>query len=252
VSPTAPLSDQLRLLDVQALDTQLAQLAHRRRTLPELALLADLDSRARVLRDELVAARTLAGDVDREAARAEADVEQVRARETRNAARLAAGTGTAKDLQALQKDSEALARRQGDLEEVQLEVMERQEQAAAAVAGAEQRAAGLESERAEVVARRDAALADIDRQAQLVRSQRVTAVAGLDAGLLALYDRVRAAEGGLGAAPVLGDRCGGCRLQLTPVELGRVRGAAPDAVVRCEECGRILVRVPEKAPRVHQ
>ena len=249
--PTAPVADQLRLLEVQALDTRLAQLLHRRRTLPEHAALAELETRAASLRDRLVSARMVAGDVAREAARADAEVELVRARAERNAARLAAGSGSAKDLQALQKDSEALARRQGDLEDLELEVMERQETAQAAVTELEAEAAALEAQRAELVARRDASLVEVDAEGRAVQAERAAAVVGLQPALVALYDKVRAAEGGLGAAPLVGERCGGCRLQLTPVELGRVRAAAPDAVVRCEECTRILVRTPQGQGEVH-
>ena len=32
---------------------------------------------------------------------------------------------------------------------------------------------------------------------------------------------------------------------LTPIDIGRIRDAAPDTVLRCEECRRILVRTPE-------
>ncbi|SDQ04214.1 zinc ribbon domain-containing protein [Quadrisphaera sp. DSM 44207] len=244
---TAPATDQRRLLGVQALDTRLAQLAHRRRALPEHAALAELEQRRATVRDRLVAARTLASDVQRELVRAEQDVEQVRTRAARDAARLAAGTGTAKDLQALVKDSEALARRQSDLEDVELEVMERLEQAQAAAADLEQQAAQLEAERTRLVAARDTATTAIDAEAEQLRLQRAGAVQGLDAGLVALYERVRESSGGLGAAPLQGDRCGGCRLQLNPVELTRIRRAERDEVVRCEECGRILVRVPEGA-----
>ncbi|HLT11583.1 MAG TPA: C4-type zinc ribbon domain-containing protein, partial [Micromonosporaceae bacterium] len=40
-------------------------------------------------------------------------------------------------------------------------------------------------------------------------------------------------------------RCEGCRLELSGSEKARVRSAPPDEVVRCDECGRILVRTAE-------
>lgn len=249
---TAPPQDQQRLLQVQALDTRLAQLSHRRRSLPEHAALADLARRSAGLADQLVSARTLVGDVQRELVRAEQEVELVRARAQRDAQRLAAGTGTAKDLQALLRDSEALARRQSDLEDVELEVMERLESAQALVAELEQQADALSAERTALTARRDAATAEIDAEAAAVRADRAAAAEGLDAGLVTLYERVRETSGGLGAAPLQGDRCGGCRLQLNPVELGRIRSAPAAEVLRCEECGRILVRVPEADEGQHR
>ena len=136
---TAAPQVQWRLLDVQAHDTRLAQLAHRRRTLPEHAEVERLTQLRRALADDIVAAQTSASDLRRELSKAEADVEQVRARVSRNRARLEAGQGTAKDLQAMQHELGTLAERQSVLEDAELEVMERLE-------GAETRLGELEAE----------------------------------------------------------------------------------------------------------
>lgn len=246
-TPTAPPRDQLRLLEVQALDTRLAQIAHRRATLPENAALAEREKRAAELRDEVVLARTALTDVGREMTRAEADVDLVRQRAARDRARLDAGTGSAKDLQALSAELESLARRQAQLEDVELEVMERQEAAQAALVGIEQLLAEVEAGVREAAEQRDAALARLDEDAEHVRAQRAQLVAQVDPGLVELYEQVRADSGGLGAAPLRGRRCEGCRLEQTPVEMGRIRSAPEDAVLRCDECGRILVRTEESA-----
>jgi uncharacterized protein len=242
---TAPAADQLRLLDVQALDTRLAQLDHRRRGLPEHAEVAELGTRHDLLRDRLVAARTVADDIARELAKAERDVDQVRQRAARDNARLESGLGSARDLQALQSELASLARRQSALEDVQIEVMERLEAAETEAAALEAELAEVSARRDDAVARRDAAVAAVDADAAQVRQEREQAAAGVGAALLALYEKVRTQHGGLGAAPLRGRRCEGCRLELTPVDLGRIRTAADDEVLRCEECRRILVRTPE-------
>ena len=92
-----------------------------------------------------------------------------------------------------------------------------------------------------------AELAEIDSEVAAVTAQREQAAAGLDAGLVALYERIREQQSGLGAAALRGRRCEGCRLELNPTDLERIRTAPADEVVRCEECRRILVRVPESA-----
>lgn len=239
---TAPAADQLRLLDVQALDTRTAQLAHRRRTLP---VLVDLDAaraaRAALAADE-VGARTTVSDLRREVAKAEADVEQVRSRAARDRTRLDAGTGTSRDLTALTSELESLARRQAALEEVELEVMERLEAAESVVDGLAARAAELDAQVAALAAQADAAVAEIDVEAAQVARDRERAADGLPTALVALYERVRSHAGGLGAAALRGNRCEGCRLELNPIDLQRLRTAPADEVVRCEECGRILVR----------
>ena len=244
---TAPAADQRRLLDVQALDTRLDQLAHRRRTLPELARLTELDGQLGDLHTALVTSQTAVGDLRRELTKAEADVEQVRARAARDQQRLDAGQGSAKDLQAFQHELESLARRQGELEEVELEVMERLEAHETALAEVTTAHDALLAQRTEVEAQRDTAFAQLDAEAAQVAAERATAVAGLDAGLVTLYERLRGQLGGLGAAELRGNRCEGCRLELNPLDLDAIRTTSQDTVVRCEECGRILVRQPTAA-----
>ena len=244
---TAPPEDQRRLLEVQALDTRARQLAHQRRSLPALARIAELDKRIADLHGTLVDSRTAVGDLERELSKAEADVEQVRARAARDQSKLDAGSVSAKDSQALVSELESLARRKGVLEEVELDIMERLEAHQEALAKIEAAHAELVAAKEAAEAERDTAWAELDAAASALAGERATAAEGLDAGLVALYDRLRAQLGGTGAAPLRGGRCEGCRLELNAGDLAAVRAAPADQVVRCEECGRILVRVPEPA-----
>ncbi|WP_432521501.1 zinc ribbon domain-containing protein [Kineococcus sp. SYSU DK006] len=243
--PKAPAIDQQRLLDLQAVDTRLAQLAHRRATLPELKELAGLEAERRRTADVLVAARTLVGDVERQVAKAEADVAQVRDRAARNTQRLEKGVGSAKDLQGLQHELESLARRQGVLEDEQLAVMERLEQVQFAAAELATTDGELAEQIAEVTARRDAALAEVAAEETAVLARRQAIAMGVDDALVALYEKVRAPRGGVGAAALRARRCEGCRLELNASDIAALRAAASDEVLFCEECGRILVRTDE-------
>ncbi|MGP4110558.1 zinc ribbon domain-containing protein [Streptomyces sp. 4N509B] len=239
-------ADQIRLLDVQGLDVRLTQLAHRRENLPEHAEIRSLEAELTQQRDLLVAARTEESDTARELAKAEQDVDQVRQRAARNQQRLDSGAvSSPRDLESLQSEIASLARRQDDLETIVLEIMERQDAAQARAKELGARLAELEAGAAEAAERRDAATHEIDAETTTVREQRAALVADVPADLLALYDKLRQQHGGVGAARLYQRRCEGCRLELNITELGEVRGAAPDAVVRCENCRRILVRTPE-------
>jgi predicted nucleic acid-binding Zn-ribbon protein len=242
---TAAPQDQWRLLDVQDHDTRLNQLAHRRRTLPEHAEADRLSRRIRDVADELITRRSGAGDVARELNKAEADVELVRQRAARDHAKLDSGSGSAKDLQALQHEIVSLAQRQSALEDVELEVMERMEAAEAATARVQSERTRLEAELAEVAVRRNSALETIADEESAVQRARADAAAGLPAELMALYEKIREQSGGVGAARIKGRRCEGCRMELNPTDMARIRGAEQDAVLRCEDCRRILVRTPD-------
>ena len=238
---------QLRLLELADLDTELGRLDHRRRTLPETAELAQLTERAAKARDAITIADTNLADLDRELARAEKDVDQVRVRIEKDNQRLNAGqVSNARELESLQNEVTSLRRRQGDLEEVVLELMERREQAQAMRDGAAAEGATVGTEEAAATSRRDAAVAEIEEQAAKAVAARAAIVADVPADLLALYDKIRLGVGaGVGAAALRRGQCGGCREMLSTVELNEIRAAAPDEVIRHEECRRILVRTPD-------
>jgi predicted nucleic acid-binding Zn-ribbon protein len=236
---------QRRLLDLQAIDTALTQLAHRRRTLPEHAALESLAREVSALEDERVRAQVAVDDIDRDIARLEKDIDQVRVRKDKDQARLTTGTGPARELTALEHELVTLNRRQAELEDAELELMEQREAAQTVLSGVEERLAAVRERRAETESRREQTLAEIAKDEQFKSGARQPLAADLPADLVTLYDKIREVSGGLGAALLTGGRCGGCRLDLFGSERGRIKAAAPDEVVRCEECRRIMVRTAE-------
>jgi predicted nucleic acid-binding Zn-ribbon protein len=238
-------TDQQRLLDLAAEDVALTQLAHRRHTLPEVAAVEAAEEAERQLAGELVRAETEARDLDREVKRLEADVDVVRQRSTRDQQRIDTGSLPAKEVTALQHELESLSRRQGDLEDQELELMERQEAADAALRAAREGLEKATADRERAVQLRDDALADIADATGRHEAARKEVAAALPAPLLSLYDRIRTQTGTTGAAQLKARQCQGCRIELNGRELAAVRNADADEVVRCENCGRVLVRTAE-------
>ena len=238
-------SRQWRLLDLQAIDTRLDQIAHAKKTLPQQAQLEDLQTQSDLLDSELVRARTELSDIQREVAKAEADVQLVRERAARDQARLDSGTGTAKDLQAIQHELQSLARRQSELEDVEIEIMERAEAVESEVARLEGKAGELTTRLQEVDGRAGRRPgrprgrgAQGRRPTGRHRRRRRRGPRG------ALREGPHS-SGGLGAAALRQRRCGGCQLELNNVDMNRIKAAPDDEVLRCEECRRILVRTAE-------
>ena len=237
---------QLKLLDLQELDSRLDQLRHQRANLPEnkeLAALgaerADVDAQARD-------ARIRVDDLTREQRRADADVEQVKTRRTRDQQRMDQGLiSNPKDLERMQHELVSLDRRIAELEDTELEVMEQLEEAQAELDRLTARLGELDAQAVRVTAARDQKSAGLEEELASVTRQRSTGTEGLPADLLALYERLREQKGGVGAAPLRARRCGGCSLELTAADLGMIAKAATDEVIRCEECSRILVRTSE-------
>jgi predicted nucleic acid-binding Zn-ribbon protein len=238
--------EQLRLLELADLDAELSRIDHRRRGLPEHEELRALEERDGQLRDSIAALEAEDGDLRRAQAKAEADVDQVRTRIDRDRQRLDAGqVSSPRELENLQSEIVSLERRQGDLEEIVLEVMERRETAQQGHHASVGERAQIAGSLAAVTARRDTALGEFAEQARKADSRRAEVAAHEPPELLALYDRLRAQHGGVGAAALRRGRCEGCHLSLNTVDLNAIRAAAPDEVLRCEECRRILVRTDE-------
>ncbi|MGW4381611.1 zinc ribbon domain-containing protein [Kitasatospora sp. NPDC004531] len=239
-------ADQIRLLDLQAIDSRLDQLAHRRRTLPEHAEIDKATADHTALKDLVVAAQAQLGDTTREQTKAEADVEQVRARAARNQQRMDSGAVTSpKDLENLQHENASLAKRQGDLEDVVLEVMERLESAQTRVTELTARLEHSAVVVAEAEGRRDAKFAEIDAEAEKVRRDREAVAGVIPADLMKVYLRLREQQGGVGAARLYQRRCEGCRTEFSITEFNAIKAEPADKVLRCENCGRILVRTGE-------
>jgi len=234
---------QRRLLDLQAIDITLSQLAHRRKSLPELAEIDAISRELSALEDERVRAQVAVDDLDRDITRFEKDIEQVRTRKERDQKRLDAG-GALREIEGLQHEMATLNRRQSELEDAELELMEQRESAEQSLNDVNKKLADARERRVAAERRRDEATADITSEQEFKAQSRGPLAADLPADLIQLYDKIRA-ESGLGAALVRAGRCGGCRIELYGADLARVKTAPADEVVRCEECRRIMVRTAE-------
>lgn len=240
--PTA----QLKLLDVQQLDSRIDTLRHQRANLPETAELAELAPKRKELEDRLRDRQVQISDLTEEQRKADRDVEAVKTRKERDQRMLDSGEiRNPKDAERMLHELASLDRRISELEDVELDVMERLE--------ATQRDVGVtETELAEMTGRIDQLAqaravkdADLDKQIGAVTTERESEAAGLPEDLISLYTRLREQKGGIGAAALRAKECGGCHLTLDAAILRDIAAAAADDLVRCEECGRILVRTSE-------
>jgi hypothetical protein len=223
-----------------------AQLQHRRRTLPEHG---EINARTAVrnrLMADLVAADTRVSDLELDLSKSEADLQPVRDRLVRNEHRIADGTvADPKALTSLIEEVQHLGRRISDLEDAELELMEQLDTATATREELRRQVAEIDEGMADLVARRDEKVAAIDAQLLDQQAERSTLGPQIPTDLAALYEKLRASHGGVGAAELRQRRCTGCRLEINAAELRAFAAAPADEVLRCEECSRILVRTPE-------
>ncbi|MDP9019246.1 MAG: C4-type zinc ribbon domain-containing protein [Actinomycetota bacterium] len=230
------------LLEVQAADLATDRLRYRRETLPERAALREHRAALAELDGQLAGLRARAEEFERTQRRMEDEISGLQAKAADSERRLYSGAvGAPRELQALSDEVEALQRRQRRLEDDVLDVMELAEPLTAEIPRLVEERGRLtaEAERLQqaIAEHEDAVARELAEQ----RARRDAAAAGVPADLLRTYEGLRSRLGGVGAARLDAGRCTGCHLGLPAVELDAVRRAPEGAIVRHEECGRILV-----------
>ncbi|MDR2930689.1 MAG: C4-type zinc ribbon domain-containing protein [Propionibacteriaceae bacterium] len=235
-------ADLTRLLELQQMDTTVDHLRHQASSLPVHKTIATVSAAHDDAGAGLIAARTRLADAEVEAERAEADVVPVKQRLERNQARVDSGEVQAKALATALEEIDHLHRRISDLEDAQLAAMDLVETTNTEVATLTAKVAELDRELRTLVSTRDGQVAELSKQARQVAQERAALQSRLPAPLLSLYEKIRARSGGIGVARLEGRRCSGCGLEVNITDYNRYVAAAPDEVLRCAECDRILVR----------
>lgn len=235
-------ADQRRLLEVAELDARIRQYEHARKNPPQAARVHELIARRTELAQELSVRLGARDDLRTELARIESDVAVVDARRARDTGRLASSTNS-KEAQGLESELQALARRKRDLEDIELDVMDRLEQSDAAVAEQEALIAENHAEGAELSAEAKRVVAEATAALEAATRDREAVTRTVPADLLALYNRV--ATRGVGAGLLRRRTCEACNMVLSGTDLQKLRQATDETVMMCPECGCILVRTEE-------
>lgn len=235
-------ADQRRLLEVADLDDRIRRAENAKKNPPQAARIQQLVARRNELSHELSSRLGTRDDLRTELARIESDVAVVDARAARDAGRLAT-TSNVKEAQGLESEIASLGRRKSDLEDAELELMERLEQADAAVAEQEALIAETNAEGAALSAEAKRVIAEATTALEAATRDRSAIAGAIPAELLALYDRIAVRD--IGAGLLTRGTCGGCNMVLSGTDMQAIRQARADAVLTCPECGCILVRTEE-------
>lgn len=232
-----------QILVVQGLDTTIDQLHHRIGHLPERARLDEVNAELAALERARTSAAAQRDELASAQARLEAEITAVTDKAAQVDRQLYSGTVTVpRELQAMQDEMGALGRRQRVLEDHVLELMEQLEPVDAELGSLDEQRVALDAEAVHLIAAIAEAEATISAEIEHLSSARAGSVEGLPAALVTEYETLRSRLGGIGAARLVGSSCTGCHLTLPAVEIDRIRHLPADALVHCDECGRLLVR----------
>jgi predicted nucleic acid-binding Zn-ribbon protein len=227
----ASSAQQSHILELQLLDSEVMQANTKLKSLPEIEQLLHIDKRITSANEELAQVKAEADQIALELRRGEVDVETVTDRIKKD------------ELEQLQHEVESLKKRQADLEEIELEIMVKNEAIQSRLNTLTTDLASLETLKTEINQRLTTASTEINLLILSKTTARNEVSTRIEKPLLDIYEKVRTSTGGVGAATLIGDKCGGCNLTINAVEMNRIKALAKDELLRCEECRRILVRI---------
>ena len=239
----ASTEQQSLILELQLLDNEIMQSNTKLKSLPEIEQLLHIEKRVTAANDELAVVKSEADQIALELRRGEVDVETVTDRITKDEARLSSGNATPKELEQLQHEVESLKKRQKALEEIELEIMIRNDAVIARSNTLTTDLASLQTLKDEISGRLQSATDEINKVIADKNTARNLVAGKIEKALIDLYEKIRGNAGGVGAAALVGNKCNGCNLAINAVEMDRIKSLAKDELLRCEECRRILVRI---------
>ena len=239
----ASTEQQNLILELQLLDNEIMQANTKLKSLPEIEQLLHIEKRVTAANDELAVVKSEADQIALELRRGEVDVETVTDRIKKDEARLSSGNATPKELEQLQHEVETLKKRQESLEEIELEIMIRNDAVIARSNTLSTDLTSLQTLKDEISGRLQSAKDEINKVIAEKNTARNAVAGKIEKALLDLYEKIRGSGGGVGAAALVGNKCNGCNLAINAVEMERIKSLAKDELLRCEECRRILVRI---------
>ena len=239
----ASTEQQGLILELQLLDNEIMQSNTKLKSLPEIEQLLHIEKRVTTANDELAVVKSEADQIALELRRGEVDVETVTDRIKKDESRLSSGNATPKELEQLQHEVETLKKRQEALEEIELEIMIRNDAVTARSNTLTTDLASLQTLKDEISGRLQSATDEINKVIADKNTARNLVAGKIEKALIDLYEKIRGNAGGVGASALVGNKCNGCNLAINAVEMDRIKSLAKDELLRCEECRRILVRI---------
>ena len=237
MSQALPLREQMRALEnLQELDLRIDSLKKKRDSLP--AALKALEDSLTKTKQIFEARKNAVAELEKTKRQTHAGLELNKDRLTRSMGRLEQ-IKNSQEFQAVNKEIDQLKKLNTQLEE-QLKKSDTDIAAAAA------ELTKLEGELGTVQSQYDSQQTEVSGEKGQIETQitqfiaeRTQYTTKVERPTLSLYDRVRAARGGLGCVPALGGRCKGCNMMVPPQLYNEIQRASN--LHSCPSCNRILL-----------
>jgi predicted nucleic acid-binding Zn-ribbon protein len=237
----AKVESQRLLLDLNSIDQGISKLDYQKKNHPQLMKITELTARVPSIEASIVENDSQITETKKEVSKAEIDVENISKRVQKDKERLSSSETSAKDLAQIQHEIGTLESKQKELEEVQIEFLEKVEDLEHAKRGLQEI---LKQVKAEIFELNTSIKADFEKANKEIASfatERQTVVGKIDKELINLYEKIRS-EHGNGAGLFNHGTCNSCQIQISPSEINNINSTDPEEIIRCENCRCVLVR----------
>lgn len=239
--PASP-AEQRRLYDLQQVDSAIRKLQVRRASLPEQQAVDENAETLAAITKEFADARERLDQLTRRQTRLEQEIATLDSRRKSEEGRMYSGLITSeKESEALRTELQSIKGRKRDLEDELIEVMEELEGLESLIKTLQDRHTELTAKVTELTEARDHAAGDIDAEIAERHAERERLAGEVPEEMRAHYEELRERKQGLAVAELQGRSCGGCRLELTAIELEELKEDTAKGLSKCPQCGRILV-----------
>ena len=237
----AKVESQRLLLDLNSIDQSISKLDYQKKNHPQLMKITELTARVPSIEASIVENDSQIIETKKEVSKAEIDVENISKRVQKDKERLASSETSAKDLTQIQHEIGTLESKQKELEEVQIEFLEKVEDLEHKKRGLQEIVEQVKEEISELNIAIKADFEKANKEIVTFSTERLTVISKVEKDLLDLYEKIRS-EHGIGAGLFSHGTCNSCQIQISPSEINNINSTDPEEVIRCENCRCILVR----------
>jgi uncharacterized protein len=237
----AKVESQRLLLDLNSIDQSISKLDYQKKNHPQLMKITELTARVPSIEASIVENDSLITETKKEVSKAEIDVENISKRVQKDKERLSSSDTSAKDLTQLQHEIGTLESKQKELEEVQIEFLEKVEDLEHKKRGLQDILAQLKYEISSLNTLIKNDFSKANNEITVFATKRNQVISKIDKPLAELYEKIRL-EHGIGAGLFIHGSCSTCQLQISSAEIDKINALDSEEVIRCENCRGILVR----------
>jgi predicted nucleic acid-binding Zn-ribbon protein len=201
--------------------------------------LSDTSAQLSELSGEVLSARTNFENLTMEARKADDNLHLVEERIARDTERLNS-TSSPKDAQAIQSEIESLTKRKEDLEEVELEVLDRLDQSKVALDEVSAQREQVSKKLSELQESIQAQVDELKNRGRKLTADREILISKIPADVLEKYKNLAAKQ--IAVGQIENRACSACRMGLTASTIDSLSELAEDSIGTCPECLAMIVR----------